>query len=78
MVDAAAHRRAALGRRYKTKLPVSIAALRVAELHRLFRQRYRGHTQPDDDDGRDNVQIMAHHLAKLADNPQKRISRTLN
>ena len=71
-----ARRRADIERRYKAKQtkrqPISIAALRIAELHRLFRHRY-GHVLPDDDSGRDDVQIMAHHLAKLADNPRKRI-----
>jgi hypothetical protein len=46
--------------------PVSIAALRIAELRRLFVARY-GHVLPDDDAGRDDALIMGHHLAERSD-----------
>jgi hypothetical protein len=61
---------AEIARRYKAKKaerePVSIAALRIAELGRLYIARY-GHVLPDDDAGRDDALIMAHHLAKRPD-----------
>src|ERR1700683_121762 len=47
--------------RRREREPVNIAALRVAELRRLFRARY-GHVLPDDDAGRD----AATHEAALA------------
>jgi hypothetical protein len=54
---------AEIERRYKAKEaerePVSIAALRIAELRRLYIARY-GHVLPDDDAGRDDALIMAH------------------
>jgi hypothetical protein len=50
----------------------SIASLRVAELSRLFSRRY-GEVLPDDDAGRDDAQIMAHHLAMLTGDPRKRV-----
>jgi hypothetical protein len=45
----------------------SIATLRVCELNRLFYTGYRGNLLPDDDDGRDSIEIMINHLAMLAD-----------
>jgi hypothetical protein len=63
---ARAHRRAQ--RRGKSR--VSIAALRVAELNRLFHHRY-GNTLPDDDDGRDNLQIIAHHMSRHPDGARR-------
>lgn len=69
-------RHAEIARRYKAKQAnkprVSIAAVRIAELHRLFRHRY-GRTLPDDDAGRDDVQIMAHHLAQRPGDAKRRI-----
>jgi hypothetical protein len=63
-------RRAEIARRYKAKKkarrPVSMMALRIAELRRLFTARY-GLTLPDDAAGREDVRIMAHHLARTAD-----------
>jgi hypothetical protein len=49
--------------RERKREPVSIAALRLAELRRLFLGRY-GTVLPDDDAGRDDALIMANHLAK--------------
>jgi hypothetical protein len=54
----------------------SIAALRVAELSRLFRHRY-GLTLPLDDAGFEDAQIMAHHLVGLIGDPRKRITNWL-
>src|SRR6476659_3845152 len=53
-----------IARRYKNQKrePFSIAAKRVSELTRLFATRYRG-ALPDDDTGRDDAFVMAHHLA---------------
>jgi hypothetical protein len=60
-------RRAEIERRYKAKNankpPISLTALRIAELRRLFFDRY-GRTLPDDDAGRDDVLVMAHHIAR--------------
>jgi hypothetical protein len=59
--------RRARDRRYRAAAsrnatPVTIPTLRSAELRRLFQHRY-GHTLPDDDAGRDDAFVMAHHLA---------------
>lgn len=50
----------------------SIASLRVSELSRLFSARY-GEQLPDDDAGRDDARLMAHHLAQLTGDPRKRV-----
>lgn len=71
MPDAAQHRE--IRKRYARKQPPSLGALRIKDLSRLFRARY-GTEQPDDDDGRDNVRIMAHHLAMLAGDPRRRVT----
>jgi hypothetical protein len=75
-MTAASARRAEIDRRYKAKRadkpPVSLAALRIAELRRLFTARY-GRTLPDDDAGRDDVQVMAHHIARRQGDAGKRI-----
>jgi hypothetical protein len=66
VLDVRAARHAEIARRYETKSerePVSIAVLRIAELRRLLLSRY-GTVLPDDDAGRDDALIMAHHLAK--------------
>jgi hypothetical protein len=70
---AVARRRADIERRYKARADkgkgttvVTITTLRVAELRRLFQARY-GHVLPDDDAGRDDVLIMANHLARGQD-----------
>jgi hypothetical protein len=72
-------RRAEIARRYKAKnrgRQVNIAALRIAELNRLFRARY-GDTLPDDDAGRDEARIMAHHLARRTGNQPQKITAWL-
>lgn len=43
-----------------------MAGLRIAELRRILTARY-GHVLPDDDAGRDDALVMAHHLAKRPD-----------
>jgi hypothetical protein len=75
-------RRADIKRRYKARADkgkgttvVTITTLRVAELRRLFQSRY-GHVLPDDDAGRDDALVMAHHLARGQD-PERRIGRWL-
>jgi hypothetical protein len=65
-MSSAGARHAEIARRYETKAerePVSMAVLRIAELRRLYLNRY-GTVLPDDDAGRDDALIMAHHLAK--------------
>lgn len=66
-------------RRYKRKRGRSkpqMASLRVRDLNRLFSARY-GHTLPDDDAGRDDAQVMAHHLVSLSGNPAERVTNWL-
>jgi hypothetical protein len=64
-------KRAEIARRYKflnshrTKTKPSLPSLRTAELDRWFTHLY-GHRLPDDDAGRDDVRIMAHHLAAIS------------
>jgi hypothetical protein len=69
---------AEIARRYRKgeRKPVSIAALRIAELRRLFIDRYGGGQLPEDDAGRDDAFIMTCHLA-LAPHPQRRIAAWL-
>jgi hypothetical protein len=79
-MDIVAARHAAIAARYAAKKlerqPVSIAALRVAELRRLYRDRY-GLVLSNDDSGRDDAVIMAHHLAKRPD-AERRIAAWLS
>lgn len=42
-----------------------IANIRLRELERLYERRYRGRALPDDDDGRDSLELVAHHIAHL-------------
>jgi len=51
---------------------VTFAAIRIAELCRLFTRRY-GPQLPDDDAGRCDLEIAAHHLSQLSGDPRKRI-----
>lgn len=59
------------GRHRKDRSPCQIAALRMHDLARLFRARY-GVVLPDDDAGRDDIEVAANHLASLA-HPKGRI-----
>lgn len=68
-----------VARRYKRRRSRSkpqMASLRVRDLNRLFSARY-GHTLPDDDAGRDDAMVMAHHLACLSGNPAERVTNWL-
>jgi hypothetical protein len=62
MLSATDKRRAGIRRRYDTarrdrkREPVSMAALRVGDLKRLFISRY-GRELPDDDAGRDDALV---------------------
>jgi hypothetical protein len=49
-----------------------IARVRLRELERLFQRRY-GHTLPNDDAGRDDLILAAHHIAQLGGEIVKRI-----
>jgi len=53
-----------------------MAALRVRDLLKLMRARH-GHTLPNDATGRANAEIIAHHLAALPGDQQRRISNWL-
>jgi hypothetical protein len=69
MPATATARLAEIDRRYKAdkrERQVSITVLRLKELRRLFTARHR-HELPDDDAGRDDALIMAHHLARRPD-----------
>jgi hypothetical protein len=55
----------------KRKRP-GLTVLRLRELNRLFRARY-GELFPDDDAGREDVILLAHHLAHLNGDAVKRI-----
>jgi hypothetical protein len=72
-MNTAAARRA-ISHRYKRKLPFNMAMLRVAELHRLFRDRYPGgdcYELPHDDSGRHDLHLLLHHLVNLHGDPQR-------
>lgn len=76
MADRAEAQHKEIARRYKRKKRErpALVGLRVRDLNRLFTARY-GHHLPDDDAGRDDVAIVAHHLAQYADgHPGKRIT----
>ena len=51
-------------KRGRRSTPRQIVALRLNDLARLFRARY-GITLPDDDAGRDDLELVAHHIAAL-------------
>jgi hypothetical protein len=68
----ARHREIARRYRAKSRHRFSMAALRIAELRRLFAHRYNG-TLPDDDAGRADAVIMAHHLARRPGDQRRRI-----
>jgi hypothetical protein len=76
MTGNAAARHAEIARRYgqkKPREPFNIAGLRIAELRRLYQARY-GHVLPDDDAGRDDVLIMAYHLARGSGDAKRNIT----
>lgn len=58
----------------------SLVVLRVAELRRLFVDRYGGWAAafPDDDAGRGDLEILLHHLARLPGNPSFRLGETVS
>jgi hypothetical protein len=57
--------------------PPSMTALRIAELNREFSDRC-GATMPDDDAGRDDIELMLHHLARRSGDPVPRIAGWLD
>lgn len=72
MSDRARHNE--IARRYnrgQKREPFSVAAVRVAELTRLFASRY-GRQLPDDDSGRDDAFVMVNHLS-LRPHAERRI-----
>lgn len=70
--------RAALRKRRRRRGPAGLAALRVAELDRLFTHTYGGRQLPNDDAGRADVRIMLHHLARRSGYPVQRITDWLD
>lgn len=74
-------RLAEVERRYKRRrkrrgLPLSFAALRIRDLEKLFTARGML-PLPDDDAGRDDALIAAHHLSELSGDPRKNIGAWL-
>jgi hypothetical protein len=69
-MSSAKARHAEIDRRYKNdkreRQPAILSGVRISELCRLFRARY-GALLPEDDAGRDDALIMAHHLAHRPD-----------
>lgn len=63
-------------RRRSRGSPAQIVALRLCDLATIFRARY-GIALPDDDAGRDDAELAAHHLAALA-HPTGRIRQWLD
>jgi hypothetical protein len=58
-------RRERRGRRFKAKTHKQLMArLRVAELEKLYTSRY-GSCLPDDDAGRDDLELLLHHVAHI-------------
>jgi len=66
-------RRAELARERRRR-PVSIVALRLAELNRLLTHRHGGEVLSEDDAGRDDVEIVVHHLACAAGDQPRNIA----
>jgi hypothetical protein len=66
-------RRAELDRE-RGRRPITILALRLAELNRLLTARHGGEVLADDDAGRDDVELVAHHLARGNGDPARRIA----
>jgi hypothetical protein len=64
-------------RKAKRAAGFNIVAIRCAELERLFMARYGSSTLPDDDAGRDDALLMAHHLAHRPGEPSQRIAAWL-
>jgi hypothetical protein len=63
-------------RKGKRAAGFNIIAIRCAELDRLFSERYGRHL-PDDDAGRDEALLMAHHLAHRPGDARHRIAEWL-
>lgn len=55
----------------RRRSPMQLVTLRLNDLAKLFRARY-GHVLPDDDAGRDDLEVAVNHLACLP-HPQKPI-----
>jgi hypothetical protein len=63
-------------RKGKRAATFNIIAIRCAELERLFISRYGRHL-PNDDAGRDDALVMAHHLVRRPGDPRCRIAAWL-
>ncbi|WP_315729129.1 hypothetical protein [Bradyrhizobium sp. SZCCHNS2015] len=51
-----------------------LAPLRLSELSTIFQDRYGSPLLPEDDSGRDDAFVMAHHLARLAGDQRRNIA----
>src|SRR5947199_200887 len=72
-----AARRIEVSKRYRAmakkrhKRPLTFAAIRAAELTRLYDHRYGPVLIPETDQGMVAARIMVHHLARLRDAPRR-------
>jgi hypothetical protein len=77
MVVSVAAKRAEIALRYNGAKRgddrVHLAPIRIAELCRIFRDRYGQHL-PEDDAGREDARIMANHLAMLNGDQRRNIA----
>jgi hypothetical protein len=60
----------------QARQPFTLAAVRVAELTRLYESRWPARELPDDDDGETALRILVNHIGHLRDAP-RRISRCI-
>jgi hypothetical protein len=60
--------------RERRRRPISIVALRLAELNRLLTDRHGGEVLADDDAGREDAVIVAHHLAGSGGDQSRKIA----
>lgn len=69
-------KKAEIARRYRRKRAkasrAQLSAIRIKELNRLFTARY-GEILPNNEAGRQAIEIIAHHLVCLPGLPQKRL-----
>lgn len=73
MATQADARRAEINRERRRR-PISIVALRLAELNRLLTDRHGGEVLCDDDAGREDAMIVAHHLASCYGEQSRKIA----
>ncbi|MBV9240391.1 MAG: hypothetical protein JO314_00135 [Acidobacteria bacterium] len=55
-------------RKKRNRVPFTVSRARIADLKKIFRDRY-GNQFPNDDAGRDDIRVMAHHFAWHTNHP---------